>query len=200
MTRGTHQVGAFALGLAALTLAIGHPMTGPTGTGPGGLGVDPGASITTFAWPVGLAYILITLAGGLAPDLDKPRQLWGRLIARLALGGHRHFSHSLLGFCVASFLVALPLSLIQPSFTIPLRVFSVGFSAGYLSHLLLDSLTVEGVPWLYPWGRYFGLPPWSAIRIRTGSLAEQLVVVPGLLLYIGWLGYLRGGTVFELFR
>ena len=49
---------------------------------------------------------------------------------------------------------------------------------GVLSHLLLDTLTWGGVPWLWPWKRRFRA--WGALH--TGSWVENLVVFPVLLI------------------
>ena len=77
---------------------------------------------------------------------------------------------------------------------------SAGFVAGFLSHLILDSLTIEGVPWLFPLQAYYGLPPVSRLRVRTGSLVEQFVVMPLLLGGIGWIGYRAGAELISWWK
>jgi membrane-bound metal-dependent hydrolase YbcI (DUF457 family) len=61
------------------------------------------------------------------------------------------------------------------------------FLAGYLSHLVADSLTEHGVPWLWPFGGNMGLPPWRTLRIKTGGWFEHLVVLPGLWALVFWM-------------
>lgn len=206
MTRGTHQVAAFAAALGALTLA--HPLI--LGAGPGQelppLAVDLSSRLGLSAtpaglpWPVATVYLLVGMLGGIAPDLDKPAGLWGRLLARGMLGGHRHLSHSLLGLLVAAALAWSALALAAPLLSFPAGLLWLAFVAGYLSHLAMDSLTHDGVPWLYPWEAYFGLPPPARWRVRTGGWVEQFVVMPGLLTLIGWLGYRQGHLLASLWR
>ncbi len=145
------------------------------------------------AWPALLGLLLAALIGGTAPDIDKPRHWWAQFLAHTAFGGHRHLSHSLVGIILASAVAALVLRHVGPAISVQPTLPFLGFVAGYASHLILDSLTTEGVPWFFPIHVYLGLPPWSALRIRTGSLAEQLIAMPALLAAISWLGY-NGGT------
>ncbi|MGH2457787.1 MAG: metal-dependent hydrolase [Chloroflexota bacterium] len=191
LTRGTHQVGAFAAALGALAFL-----------GPAALGSDPVRSVLDLVgisaarppvgWPSLAGFFVCALLGGTAPDLDKPRQFWARALAHTAFGGHRHLSHSLVGLILASAVVGLLLGQLGRATGIALALPFLGFMAGYVSHLVLDSLTIEGVPWLFPLPAYLGVPPWSGLRVRTGHLVEQLLVMPALLGLIGWLGY-RGG-------
>lgn len=199
MTRGTHQVGAFTAALGALALG-----------GPALLGSEPiraalrlvsiGPVAPPVSWPTLAAYLIAALLGGTAPDLDKPRQLWARILTRTAFGGHRHLSHSLVGLILASAAAGLILGQIGPTLHIAPALPLTGFATGYLSHLVLDSLTIEGVPWLFPIPLYLGLPPWSRARVKTGSLVEQLVVMPSLLILIGWTGYHAGQELIRWWR
>jgi membrane-bound metal-dependent hydrolase YbcI (DUF457 family) len=53
----------------------------------------------------------------------------------------------------------------------------VALLVGYLLHLVADSLTLGGVPWLWPLHTRFGFPPWRSWRFRSGSWEEPVVVV-----------------------
>lgn len=199
MTRGTHQVGAFAFALGGLAFL------GPTLVGSDSLRsaldlVGIGPVVPPIGWPSLAGFFLCALLGGTAPDLDKPRQLWARALAHTAFGGHRHLSHSLLGLVLASALVGLILGQLGRVSGVEPALPFIGFVAGYVSHLALDSLTVEGVPWLFPLPAYLGMPPWSNLRVRTGNLVEQLVVMPALLAVIAWVGYDAGGTLSRWWR
>ncbi|MGB9804701.1 metal-dependent hydrolase, partial [Desulfofundulus sp.] len=115
------------------------------------------------------------LVGGIAgvaallPDLDDPHSKLGRLVAPAswairAAVGHRGPLHSLLGAAVMSLLASFVLRFwyvhthvyalqwYNYSHLVPL------IFAGYLSHLVMDSLNPQGVPWLWPVRRHFGLP------------------------------------------
>ena len=61
------------------------------------------------------------------------------------------------------------------------------FIIGMLSHLVMDSFTKEGVPWLLPIPGRFGFPPNKGWRITTGGPVESFVIFPGLLLVDVWL-------------
>jgi membrane-bound metal-dependent hydrolase YbcI (DUF457 family) len=194
MTRGTHQVGAFAAALGTLAL-LGPLVAGPVGGALALVGQRVlGMPIVTapVGWPSLLAYLVAALLGGTAPDLDQPKQVWARALAHTAFGGHRHLSHSLVGLVLIGGLAGLLAEAVAPALGLAPLLLWFGFLAGYVSHLGLDSLTVEGVPWLFPVPVYLGLPPWSGLRLRTGGLIEQLVVMPLLLGLIGWIGYAAG--------
>jgi membrane-bound metal-dependent hydrolase YbcI (DUF457 family) len=55
------------------------------------------------------------------------------------------------------------------------------FIFGYLSHLIMDSMTKEGVPWLFPIPVRIGFPPFKTFRFITNSWGEKLIVFPGLI-------------------
>jgi membrane-bound metal-dependent hydrolase YbcI (DUF457 family) len=61
------------------------------------------------------------------------------------------------------------------------------FMIGFLSHLVMDSFTKEGVPWLLPIPWKFGLPPIRRLRITTGKWVEHFVILPALILLATWL-------------
>src|SRR5712692_9799358 len=101
LTRGTHQVGAFAASLGALAFVLpvvgsspfAHSLLGPLGLPV----VAPPVN-----WQSLLGFLVAGLLGGTAPDLDKPRRWWARLLAHTAFGGHRHLSHSFIGLALAT--------------------------------------------------------------------------------------------------
>src|SRR5579883_1180152 len=162
------------------------------------LGVAP--AFPPVSWPALIGLFLGTLLGATAPDLDKPRHFWARVFVKTAFGGHRHLSHSLIGFVLASTIVAFVIGSVAPIVGVAPALPWLGFAAGYLSHLILDSLTVEGVPWFFPLESFLGFPPWGRFRVRTGSLVEQFVVMPALLASVGWIGYRFGMALLAWWR
>lgn len=60
---------------------------------------------------------------------------------------------------------------------------------GYLSHLLTDSLTTEGVPWFFPIPIRLGFPPFKSLRLKTGGLIEKVLIFPGLVILNAYLFY-----------
>ena len=140
---------------------------------------------------ISLATLLLALLanqiGGITPDIDQPtapfwRNLpvggfFGRLIHKM-LGGHRFLTHSLIGvglFAAVSNLLLKFLHPILPHIDIQLVWYS--FLIGLVSHLIMDTFTKEGVPWLLPIPVKFGIPPIKALRITTGKLTEKALFV-----------------------
>lgn len=160
--------------------------------------------LVVIAYPVAnisLATLFIALfanqIGGITPDIDQPTapfwrnlpigSLFGRAIDK-GLGGHRFLTHSLLGLALFGLLAKALLTFLHP---LMLHVNSGyvwwAFIIGMVSHLVMDTLTKEGVPWLLPLPFKFGVPPLKRLRITTGKAGEFLVVFPLLLALDLWL-------------
>lgn len=175
MTARTHDVAA----LAALTVWV--------------IAVPP-VSITLGT---ALCALLANQIGGIVPDIDQPTapfwrnlpvgRYFGRVFGAL-VGGHRFFLHSLLGVAVMAGAVLLLLGFLHPIMPhIDMYFVWTAFVLGMLSHLVMDSLTKEGVPWLLPIPHKFGFPPVRAWRITTGKKFEHAVLLPGLIALVVWL-------------
>jgi len=153
--------------------------------------------LRTVSLGTALAAILANQIGGIAPDIDQPtapfwRNLpsggfFGRIFGKV-LGGHRFLTHSLLGVALFGVLVKLGLQFLRPLLGhIDIGLVWWAFMIGIVSHLIMDSFTKEGVPWLLPIPVKFGLPPLKSLRITTGKKVESLLVFPGLVGLVGWL-------------
>ena len=174
MTGRTHDLAAAtALGVIALNAAPPHLALGTV-----------------------LVALLANQIGGIAPDIDQPTApFWrnlpiggtvGRVLTRL-VGGHRFLTHSLIGVALLGFGAWWLLMAIQPIIgRIDITVVWYAFMIGVVSHLVMDSFTEEGVPWLLPVPVKFGFPPVRAWRITTGKFAETLIVFPGLVAFNVW--------------
>jgi membrane-bound metal-dependent hydrolase YbcI (DUF457 family) len=141
--------------------------------------------------------VFANLMGGIAPDIDQPTApLWnnlpvgkylGKIFDKL-LGGHRFLSHSILGLALFGYLFHLLLVFLHPIMTkTNIGFVWWAFMIGMVSHLVMDTLTKEGVPWLLPIPIKFGLPPLKAWRITTGKAVETWVVFPLLVAFNIWL-------------
>lgn len=147
----------------------------------------------TITLSTAIAAVFANLIGGITPDIDQPTApFWrnlpiGGIIGRMfdkLLGGHRFLTHSLLGLAMIGFAAHWLLLFLHPI----LGAINIGFvwwayMIGMLSHLIMDSFTKEGVPWLLPIPIKFGIPPLKALRITTGKAMETLMVFPGILLF-----------------
>ena len=56
------------------------------------------------------------------------------------------------------------------------------FMIGFVSHLVMDTFTREGVPWLLPIPMKFGIPPMKMFRVVTGGFVERFIVFPALII------------------
>lgn len=143
------------------------------------------------------ASLLANQIGGILPDIDQPTApLWhnlpaGKFIGKIfdkSIGGHRFLTHSILGLAIFGLLCHLLLTFIHPLTPhINSGLVWWAFMIGMLSHLVMDSFTKEGVPWLLPITTKFGFPPNKSWRITTGGHVETLIIFPGLLVFDIWL-------------
>ncbi|GAC1386534.1 MAG: hypothetical protein NVS1B7_4380 [Candidatus Saccharimonadales bacterium] len=148
---------------------------------------------------VSLATVIISvfanLVGGITPDIDQPTApFWrnlpvGKYVGKLfdkLLGGHRFITHSILGVVIFGLAVHWLLIFLHPIMTSVDRHYVWwAFMIGMLSHLVMDTLTKEGVPWLLPFPYKFGFPPIKSLRITTGKTVETWFVFPALLVVNG---------------
>lgn len=164
--------------------------------------------------PLSLATILLSLLanqlGAIAPDIDQPTapfwrnvsfgKLFGPSVTRL-LGGHRFLTHSVLGVFLAGWLFHLLLQFISPLIpNVQTEYVWWAFMIGMLSHLIMDSFTKEGVPWLLPVPIKFGIPPVRRLRITTGKKLETYIIFPVLVLLVVALCSAYYPVLYELFQ
>lgn len=109
------------------------------------------AILSTADFNRGIFIFLVGLSGVFIPDFD----------IRFGLK-HRTITHSLLGLGICTYIL----------YKIG-RIEGVYFSLAYLSHLLLDWMTVRGIPWLYP----FSKKNYSLKITKTGSILDTILFV-----------------------
>lgn len=119
-------------------------------------------------------YMALGALAGLLPDIDHPngsirRRLPGSNLLLFWLG-HRGLTHTLAVLGVIAVLV------IRSPYGLPLL-------AGYASHLAGDTLTIRGIPLLWP----LSTRNISLLPIRAGGWIENLVIMPGLFLLIAFM-------------
>jgi len=108
-----------------------------------------------------ILFIMIVLFASALPDIDHPDSKMGKNFKPIAfLFEHRGFFHSLWALIAVFLVFSLWLG----------RVYVYAALIGYLSHLLADMLTREGIKPIHPFSN-------KAIRgfIRTGTFLEFLV-------------------------
>lgn len=186
MTGRTHDLAAFT---ALSFIVVTHPL--------------PQMTLAT-----GIVALFANMIGGIAPDIDQPTApFWrnlpigyhiGKTLDRL-LGGHRFISHSLVGLVIFGVAFHYFLQVLTPSFPkLNMEIIWWAFMVGFVSHLVMDTFTKEGVPWLLPIPIKFGVPPFQVMRVTTGKFIERFIIFPGLLLINGFLYYYNYAKVMEL--
>ena len=170
MTSRTHDVFAFA---SLVTVATYYPPA-------------------TLNLTTAVSCLVGNIVGSLLPDIDQAsNRLWdllpggnliGKYLRKIFLS-HRTISHSLLGvFLINKILLWLVPKILNPGFII-IELVHASIMIGFISHLLLDSFTEEGLPLFFPLKWKFGFPPIKQWRIETGKWFEKFVVFPAIIVY-----------------
>jgi membrane-bound metal-dependent hydrolase YbcI (DUF457 family) len=89
--------------------------------------------------------------------------------------GHRGFGHSLLSLILFTIIVLLISSqFVDQGLAV---LYTVTLAAGYLSHLVLDFVTYEGVPWFWPLDEKYSLDLGPAGGLFVGFLGFLALVL-----------------------
>lgn len=123
-----------------------------------------------------IIFILLALFFSLFPDIDMPNSWISKKIRFLSriiklFFGHRGLFHSLLFVLAIAFIMFLIFQNIN--------IFIIVFIIGYISHLLLDSITKQGIMPLYPLTRF-------RLRgfIKVGSYLEIILIIILIILIV----------------
>jgi inner membrane protein len=139
--------------------------------------------------------VLAADVGALIPDMDGGgNRLWqllpagekaGRVLRRVFYK-HRTVTHSAVGvFLIFKFFEWLLPKFLNEGY-VNSGIILVSLMVGYLSHLLADSFTEEGLPLLFPLDISFGIPPIRRVRIKTGKWFENFILYPAIWVYLIW--------------
>ncbi|MCR4441944.1 MAG: metal-dependent hydrolase [Peptococcaceae bacterium] len=137
---------------------------------------EPSAAISAMA---------VGAAAALLPDIDSPFSQVGRRVFPAAwilklTVGHRGVFHSVLAAAVVA-----AASCFIPTDILPPALMMKAVFAGYLSHILLDSLS-GGTYAFYPLPARVGVS-----LVSTGGFLEKIVLSPALLIAVCWLAVVR---------
>ncbi|WP_425446690.1 metal-dependent hydrolase [Dethiothermospora halolimnae] len=126
-----------------------------------------------------MMYLFFTVGLGLIVyDLRVDNNIYSLLGVSLiitSLSGHRSFTHSIVGIGLFSTVAYL----FSEKYGIP--EIWIGFTLGYISHLVADFFTVAGIQLFFPVEKRVKFP----INIKTGSMAENVLLLM-LTVYIGY--------------
>ena len=180
------------------------------------------AAFTALSWTVAtqplpqdisLATVIVAISanfiGGLAPDIDQSTatlwgrlrggKVWGKVFAPL-FGGHRFISHSIIGIFLFGFGAKFFLEMISGILIVNMDIVWWSFMIGFVSHLVMDTISRDGVPWLFPIPIRLGLPPIRFLRMKTGGLLEKSFVFPALILVNIWIFYTYYDRFLEIIK
>lgn len=131
--------------------------------------------LTAVGVPLSAANAAVLALGAVLPDIDTPASTVGRLVPPLSTRlerwyGHRTVTHSVVGMAAVA-MAALPAAAVSADLY-------VCFVAGYVSHPLLDTMTVSGVKLFHPFSPVRCVFPFDGAnprryRVRTGSAADK---------------------------
>ncbi len=96
-----------------------------------------------------IVFILLMVLASYLPDIDSPKSKLGKKLFFISypikfIFGHRKLFHS----------IFLPLILFGVFYYFDLNFIGLGIFFGYLSHLIGDALSKEGIMFLYPLSKF----------------------------------------------
>jgi membrane-bound metal-dependent hydrolase YbcI (DUF457 family) len=134
---------------------------------------------------------LVTLGlGAILPDIDTSTSSIGQLVPEFSSRierkfGHRTITHSLIGVLILA-LISSPLLVWNPN------VFAF-LLLGFVSHLILDTFNISGVPLLWPSRTVFWFWPHRAYRVAYNSPLERLVMISCVLACVAVMPFSSAG-------
>jgi membrane-bound metal-dependent hydrolase YbcI (DUF457 family) len=153
-----------------------------------GLGVYLVTVQPTYQPATCAAVLVVSHLMALLPDVDQPlTEFWrviptGRYLGKVAalFLKHRNLTHSLLGCVLVWYGLSFFGSKVPTEWGIATGAVVFSGMVAYVSHLLADMVTVEGIPLFFPVQRMYGIPPrpFEGARIITGKWFENLIVFP----------------------
>lgn len=186
MTAKTHN--AFALATLATVYVFNAPV-----------------EVSTATLVVSLLGVTV---GALIPDMDQAgNDLWDIFPAGNILGRflrkifykHRTITHSILGGYIIYKILEFVLHKTLNNGFLDINLVLISVMIGYISHLLSDSFTEDGIPILFPIPLTFGIPPIRKVRIKTGRWFENFVIFPSVWAYLIYLIYQNQSLFSQLF-
>ncbi|MEO6037553.1 MAG: metal-dependent hydrolase [Saprospiraceae bacterium] len=147
-----------------------HLLGGAVVTGVFGATIS-GLNLLASPW-----YLVVTLLAATLPDIDNTNSPIGRTAGPLSYWlnrryGHRTITHSAFALVLLSLVFAFLETTLSPTHQVHLAYF---FFWGYLSHILLDMCTVQGVKLFYPFHKSSCVIPGDPrYRFETGNLRHE---------------------------
>lgn len=129
-------------------------------------------------------YLSLCIFSSLLPDIDHTKSIIGKMFYPLAKYldtkfGHRTLTHSLVFLTpIFIFFLFFELNIINPYFDRTGTDFSLIFLFAFISHLILDMLTVQGIPLFYPFMKNpCVIPANPTLRFRSGNIKSEAIAL-----------------------
>ena len=130
------------------------------------------------------SYLSTAVFASLLPDIDHTKSIIGKMFFPLARWldknyGHRTVTHSLSAFIPLVVIVMfMELNLINTMLDTFGTPYTLIFGFAFFSHLILDMLTVHGVPLFYPFLRNpCVIPANPSYRMRSGNMRSEAMAL-----------------------
>lgn len=166
MTGKTHMLFGLCIGITTSAILLKEPYT-----------------ISKLELSGGI--IIGSVLGSLLPDFDEPNSTIGRRCKPLshlinAIFGHRGITHAPIIHIILINFLMLSSQFFSNNIKLLGISFIIGLFLGGISHLILDSATVMGIPLLYP----FSKRTYPYLKFKTGSKSEVLIRIAILVITI----------------
>ncbi len=145
-------------------------------------GILAGTALTGTAFDVNTGIVIGgAIIGSLLPDIDHTKSKISRTTVATSfvshiihmITKHRGVFHTPIFVLIIWILMNLVNIFVQFPMQEFMKLFTMGFIPGMLSHLVLDSLNPGGIMWLYPIkSKYYHI-----LNIKTGSILEAILAV-----------------------
>lgn len=129
-------------------------------------------------------YLGTAIFASLLPDIDHTKSIIGKMFWPLSKWldknfGHRTITHSFSAFVpLVIILLFTELNLLNPMLGTSGNPYTLIFGFAFFSHLILDMLTVHGVPLFYPFLRNpCVIPANPHYRIRSGNMRSEAMAL-----------------------
>lgn len=126
-------------------------------------------------FPMVLCAIGASVLGGLIPDIDLPSSTMGKKVKIIAKTINKAFGHRTI---THSGLWLIPLIIYY--FKSPNMILG-GYIVGFTSHLISDSMTSGGLPWLWP----FSKTRFRLTKFKSGQIDLLFVLLTIIIMAIG---------------
>lgn len=130
-------------------------------------------NVNLFSSPI---YITACVLFSLLADIDTPKTIIGGAVHPIAKWINRRYGHRTLTHSLTFFGLLLLFIMILRHFTGFDEVYVKIYIFAYLSHLILDMMTIQGVPLLYPFKKNpCVLPSDPNFRLTTGNAKSETI-------------------------